>query len=158
MYIAPVGSKISISGQRRSQDLGLGGGHPIHFPSSPEADQIQWGGGGSSRNFSSSPCANQIQWGGGGGIVAEIFPVAAGLYQSNSLSSEKFVHISEPPGEITRHLWTLTHSNNVTTINSLEKKTFAKSLGGHGPLGPPGYATVSGYRRLCPFAHLNHGR
>ena len=50
--------------------------------------------------------------------------------------------------EITRHLWRLTeipadltglltHSKNVTT-NSLQKKTFTKTLGGgHGPLATP---------------------
>ena len=38
------GVREGREGQRRSQDFCLGGGHPLHFPSSPEADHIQWGG------------------------------------------------------------------------------------------------------------------
>ena len=73
----------------------------------------------------------------GGGVVAEIFPLAPGRRKSNSISTENFFYISGPPGEITRHLWTLTRSNNVTTINSLEKKHLPKVWGGPWPPWPP---------------------
>ena len=48
--------------------------------------------------------------------------------------------------DITRHLWTLTglliHSKNVTTSINCTKKKLTKVWGGHGPRGPPGYATA----------------
>ena len=53
--------------QRRSQDFCLGGGHPVHFPSSLRgADRIQWGGGGVvAEIFRGLVYPDQIQWGGG---------------------------------------------------------------------------------------------
>ena len=59
--------------------------------------------------------------------MAEIFQVTTGGDQSNSLNSGNFFYISGPPQR--------------DNINSLQKKTFNKSLGGHGPPGPAGYAT-----------------
>ena len=57
--------------QRRSQDLGLGGGggtRPMppatFFVISGCRPDSEWGGG-SSRNCPASPCADQIQWGDG---------------------------------------------------------------------------------------------
>ena len=84
----------------------------------------------------------------GGGVVAAIFPPAAGTDQSDSGTFSGHL-------EITRHLWTLTqitgdlagmlaHSKNVTTSIHCTKETFNNSLGGHGPPGPPGYATAIG--------------
>ena len=51
---------MSINGVAR---IFVGGGHPLLFPSSPEADSV--GGGGSGRKFPGYPLADQIQWGGG---------------------------------------------------------------------------------------------
>ena len=73
--------------QRRSQDFCLGGGlpavgrcHPVHFPSSPEADQIQWGGvaGVVAEIFRDLVGRTRFS---GGGVVAEFFPVTAGVDQ-----------------------------------------------------------------------------
>ena len=52
-----------------------------------------------------------------------IFPVTTGGDQSIPSITGHFFYISGPP-----------QGNN---INSLQKKTFTKSLGGHGPRGPP---------------------
>ena len=117
--------------QRRSQDFCLGGGppgrcHPVHFPSSPEAGQIQSGGGVGSRNFPSSPEAGQIQ--SGGGVVAES---CRDLQKSIKLPQLRafFLHL--------RATWrspTISFFNN---INSLQKNPFNKSLGGAWPPWPP---------------------
>ena len=103
------------------------------------------------RNFRSF--LRRTPFGGGGGSGRIFFPVAAGKDQSNSLNSGRFVYISGGPGDHPPFLET--HGNSGTLgrsaytfkernhINSMEKKTFTKSLGGgHGPRGLPGYATA----------------
>ena len=46
---------------------------------------------------------------------------------------------------------------NVVSLNYLgkrHKKTFTKSLGGHGPCGPPGYAIEPGYAERLSISKL----
>ena len=109
--------------------------HPVPFPSSPEADQIQWWGGGVVAEI----------------VVTENVPLTPAENQLPSIRGDLWTF----PGhlEVTSHLWTLTevpghlaglltHSKNVTASIHCRKKTFTKSWGGgHGPRGPPGYAT-----------------
>ena len=88
----------------------------------------------------------------GGGVVADIFPA------SKSITFTRFLGILGAFGTISGHLriarrlWTLTeiqahfpglltHSNHVTTSIHSRKKHLPKVWGGHGPPGPPGYAT-----------------
>ena len=70
-----------------------------------------------------------------GGVVAEIFPVAAGEILF-------FLDISGPPGDHPPFM----NVKNVTSSNSLDKKTFTKSLGGH---ASPGYAPVINVYITC---------
>ena len=56
--------------------------------------------------------------------------------------------------ETHRSAYTFKERNN---INSLHKKTFTKSLGGHGPRGPSGYATGPAWDRLQAMQHGPRG-
>ena len=109
--------------QRRSQDFCLGG-HPVHFPSSPEADQ----------KCSVISMCEPVSV-GGGGVVASIFP-------SQIPSVPR--HFWTFPGhlDITRHLWTLTHSKNVHNNQSIGEINIYQQFWGAWPPWPPGYATA----------------
>ena len=123
-----------------------GGGHPVHFPASPDADQIQWGGGVVAEIFRDlhQPDGDQVQW---GGVVADIFPVTPGVVKSNSLDSGAFFDISGAPGG--RPPFMDTHANSGTlgrspytfkernNINSLQKKNIYQKFGGPWPPWPP---------------------
>ena len=58
-------------GQRRSHVVFLGGGQPVNFSTSPEADQIQWGGGVVAEMF--PDLREWTRFSGGGGVVSAIF-------------------------------------------------------------------------------------
>ena len=94
MFVRDAGQE-----QRRSQDFCWGGApgrcHPLLFPSSPEADQIQWGGGGVVTEIFQDP-RERTRF-SGGVVVADIFPVTSGGDQSNSLNSGTFFYISGSP-------------------------------------------------------------
>ena len=85
--------------------------------------------------------------GGGGSDIILFFPVGAGQDRENYLHSRRFFDISgrlgdHPPFLVTHRS---THSKNVTTSIHCIKKHLPKVWGGgHGPRGPPGYATVCG--------------
>ena len=92
--------------------------HPVHFPSSPEADQIQWGGG----------------------VVAEIiFQVPAD--QLNSLRSGTFsghlpfVDTHATSGRLGRSAYTFKGRNDINSLR--EKNIYQKFGGGAWPPWPP---------------------
>ena len=99
------------------------------------------GGGASSRNFPREIQADHVCWGGGG-----VFFSGTCRSRSGKLPQlRELFYISGTPRdhlpflETYRSACTFKERNN---INSLHTKTFTKSLGGgHGPRGPPGYAT-----------------
>ena len=120
--------------QRRSQDFCLGGApgrcHPVHFPSPPEADQIEWGGGGVVADIFRVLKTRTTFSGGGGGCGRRLSPLAAGEDQSNCLNSGTFIYV-------THHLFFL-----ATSIHSWKNHLPKVLGGGHGPHDPPGYATA----------------
>ena len=89
------------------------------------------GGGGSSRSFPWNRLPDHIQW---GGVVAEIFHV------HKSIAFPRFRHIFATFSGQRRLLTTLTgikaHFPGLL-INSFQKKTFTRSLGGPWPPWPP---------------------
>ena len=81
--------------------------------------------------------------------------------QSNSLNNGNFFDISGRPGDhppfleahgnsgrLGRSAYIFKQRNN---INSLEKKTFNKSLGGMAPVPPPGYAAEVAVQHPFPM-------
>ena len=78
-------------------------------------------------------------------VVGDIFPLVARQHQENYLNYGRFLDSSERPAdhppflETHRSAYTFKERINIT---SLHTKTFTKSVGGHGPRGPPGYATA----------------
>ena len=97
-----------------------------------------------------SPGADRIQW-GGGSSVAEVFPVVTEFFPVNkSITFPRFRDIlatfsghrtlTEIQGHFPR---LLTNSNHVTKLIHSGKKHLTKVWGSHGPLAPPGYATVA---------------
>ena len=115
-----------------------GGGSSRHFQGSPSADQIQdsVGGGSSSRNFS-WPSTFSV----GGSAIH--FYVDYGCRSINFHQLRQLRDI----------FFTITGNLNVTTSIHCRKKTFTKSLGGHGPPAPPlatPLAELSGKQQHTP--------
>ena len=131
--------------QRRSQDFCLGGATRYifrHLSESGEPTAFSGGGGVVAEIF--RELIYRIRFSGGGGVVAEIFHV------HESVAFPRLRHIFgtfSGHRRVTRRLFTTLTGIKAhfpgLLINSFQKKTFTKSLGGAmaSLAPPPGYAT-----------------